>query len=78
MFRVEIVGVDISQNCSLEDSATLTILGRTLRLVIAIDDLALTNKPLRANWAERKATVLELVRNVVAINTGERSVRIST
>ncbi|KAI9568130.1 hypothetical protein HD554DRAFT_2219143 [Boletus coccyginus] len=57
------------ENCSLEDSATLTTLGRTLRLVIAINDLALTNKPLRANWAERKATVLELVRDVVMVNT---------
>ncbi|KAG8216452.1 hypothetical protein J3R82DRAFT_6559 [Butyriboletus roseoflavus] len=57
------------ENCSLEDSATLTTFGRTLRLVIAIDDLALTNKPLRANWDERKATVLGLVRDVVTVNT---------
>jgi hypothetical protein len=64
------VGVDnISQNCSLEDSVTLTTLGRTSRLVIAIDDLALTNKPLRANWHERKTTVLGLIRDVVAVNT---------
>lgn len=72
MLQVEIVGVDnIPQNCSLEDGATLTTLGRTLRLVIAIDDLALTNKPLRANWYERKTTVLGLIRDVVAVNTGE-------
>jgi len=71
LLRVQIMGVDVSQNCSLEDSAMLTTLGRTLRLVIAINDLALTNKPLHANWAERKATVLELVKDVVMVNTGE-------
>ncbi|KAH0834818.1 hypothetical protein J3R83DRAFT_10427 [Lanmaoa asiatica] len=57
------------ENCSLEDSAMLTTLGRTLRLVIAIDALSSTNKPLRANWDGRKVTVLELIRNMVAVNT---------
>lgn len=71
MFRVERAGIDISQNCSLEDSTTLTTLGRTLRLVAVIDDLALTNKPLRADWNERRGTVLGLVKDVVAVNTGE-------
>lgn len=64
-------GVDISQNCSLGNSDTLTTLGRTLRLVIAIINLTLTNKPLRANWDEKKGTVLGLIRDVVAVNTGE-------
>ncbi|KAF8434511.1 hypothetical protein L210DRAFT_3763021 [Boletus edulis BED1] len=57
------------ESCSLEDSATLTTLGRTLRLVIAIDDLALTNKPLRAKWDERKTTVLGLIKDMIAVNT---------
>ncbi|KAG6379677.1 hypothetical protein JVT61DRAFT_10198 [Boletus reticuloceps] len=57
------------ESCSLEDSATLTTLGRTLRLVIAIDDLALTNKPLRAKWDERKTTVLGLTKDMIAVNT---------
>lgn len=68
------MGDDMSQNCSLEDSATLTTLGRTLKLVIAIEDLALTNKPLRANWDERKTAVLGIIKDVVAVNTGGRLV----
>ncbi|KAF8551747.1 hypothetical protein OG21DRAFT_1605114 [Imleria badia] len=57
------------ENSSLEDSDTLTTLGRTLRLIIAIIDLTLTNKSLRANWDEKKGMVLGSIRDVVAVNT---------
>lgn len=71
MFLAKVVDVDIEQNCSLEDSGTLTTLGRTLRLVIAVDDLASTNKPFRADWDARRATVLGLVRDLVTVNTSK-------
>ncbi|KAF9226338.1 hypothetical protein BS17DRAFT_807138 [Gyrodon lividus] len=57
------------ENCSLEDSATLTTLGRTIKLLMAIEDLASTNKPLRANWEEKKSPILALIRDIVAVDT---------
>lgn len=54
------------ENCSFADSATLTMLGRSLRLILAIQDLVVTNKPLRANWDARKESILVLVKNLVS------------
>ncbi|KAG2132698.1 uncharacterized protein EDB93DRAFT_1323055 [Suillus bovinus] len=54
------------ENCSFADSATLTMLGRSLRLILTIQDLVLTNKPLRASWDGRKEPILTLVKNLVS------------
>ncbi|GJE86513.1 hypothetical protein PsYK624_025930 [Phanerochaete sordida] len=53
------------ENSSLGEPATLPLLHRTLRLVIAIEDLASTNKALRATWLERRAPILTLIRDLV-------------
>ncbi|KAH7921570.1 hypothetical protein BV22DRAFT_1096259 [Leucogyrophana mollusca] len=58
------------ENCSFSEDATLTALGRSLRLVLLIDDLVLTNKSLRASWEERRLSILTLVRNLVSADTG--------
>ncbi|KAG9311744.1 hypothetical protein JVU11DRAFT_7987 [Chiua virens] len=57
------------EECSLGDSIALTLLGRTLRLVIVIEDLTLTNKPLRENWNETRATAFGLVKELVMVDT---------
>ncbi|KAG1779464.1 hypothetical protein EV702DRAFT_1178536 [Suillus placidus] len=63
------------ENCSFADSATLTMLGRSLRLILAIQDLVLTNKPLRASWDGRKESILALVKNLVStkLDNADRS-----
>ncbi|KAG2146336.1 hypothetical protein DEU56DRAFT_932250 [Suillus clintonianus] len=63
------------ENCSFADSATLTMLGRSLRLILAVQDLVLTNKPLRASWDERKESILALVKNLVSarLDNADRS-----
>ncbi|TFK49320.1 hypothetical protein OE88DRAFT_1713557 [Heliocybe sulcata] len=54
------------ENCSFNDESSLVTLARTLWLVTAIQDLATTNKSLRAVWEERRQSVLTLVRDLVA------------
>lgn len=60
----------LSQNCSFADDSTLVTLGRTLRLIIAIRDLASTNKSLRAQWQERHMAILTLVKQLVTAKLG--------
>lgn len=55
------------ETCSFADSATLTMLGRSLRLILTIQDLVLTNKPLRASWDGRKESILALAKNLVSM-----------
>ncbi|KAH8102265.1 hypothetical protein BXZ70DRAFT_63905 [Cristinia sonorae] len=61
---------DIMENnlegASLEDQATLPALARTLELFVVIQDLALTNKALRALWKEREHTQLQMLRDLIA------------
>jgi hypothetical protein len=63
------------ETCSFADSATLTMLGRSLRLILAIQDLVLTNKPLRASWDGRKDSILALVKSLVStkLDNADRS-----
>lgn len=63
------------ETCSFADSATLTMLGRSLRLILAIQDLVLTNKPLRASWDGRKESILALVKSLVStkLDNADRS-----
>ncbi|KAJ7056206.1 hypothetical protein C8F01DRAFT_377750 [Mycena amicta] len=54
------------ENASLTDDDTLVVLARTLRLIILVQDLARTNKTLRATWEERHMTILTMVRDLAA------------
>ncbi|KAH9005649.1 hypothetical protein EDB86DRAFT_3177955 [Lactarius hatsudake] len=54
------------ENTSFEDDTTLTTLWRTIRLIQVIQDQALYNKALRADWKQRETTVLSLLRDIVA------------
>jgi hypothetical protein len=58
------------QNASLTDDETLVSLARTLRLIILIQDLTLTNKTLRASWQERQMQILTMVRDLAAGQLG--------
>ncbi|KAL1719117.1 hypothetical protein EV715DRAFT_272923 [Schizophyllum commune] len=54
------------ETLSLEDDAALPALARTLRLIIAVRDLATTAKSLRADWQEREKGILALVRDMAS------------
>ncbi|KAJ7096074.1 hypothetical protein C8R44DRAFT_889801 [Mycena epipterygia] len=54
------------ENAALTDDETLVTLARTLRLIILIQDLTLTNKSLRADWEERQMGILTMVRDLAA------------
>ncbi|KAJ7702616.1 hypothetical protein B0H16DRAFT_1394969 [Mycena metata] len=54
------------ENAALTHDDTLVSLARTLRLIILIQDLALTNKTLRASWEERQMQILTMVRDLAA------------
>ncbi|KAG6901384.1 hypothetical protein C0995_012648 [Termitomyces sp. Mi166 len=56
------------EESSLVDDATLVSLARTLRLVMLIQDLSLTNKLLRASWEERKMPILTMVRDLATVS----------
>ncbi|KAG6811117.1 hypothetical protein H0H92_008917 [Tricholoma furcatifolium] len=62
---------DIMENnleeSSLSDDESLVILARTLHLVILVQDLAATNKSLRAAWEERKMPILTIVRDLATV-----------
>ncbi|EGO03442.1 hypothetical protein SERLA73DRAFT_101568 [Serpula lacrymans var. lacrymans S7.3] len=53
------------EHCSISDNTTLVTLGRSLQLIIIIQDLVTTNKALRAEWEERQLSILTLVKNIV-------------
>ncbi|KAF5380135.1 hypothetical protein D9615_006188 [Tricholomella constricta] len=59
------------ENSSMTDDSTLVTLARTLRLIILIQDLASTNKSLRADWQERKMPILTLVRDLATVSIGD-------
>ena len=45
-------------------------LSRTLSLVSEVQNLASTNKSLRSQWHERRATILRLVRDLLLVKLG--------
>ncbi|CCM05109.1 uncharacterized protein FIBRA_07316 [Fibroporia radiculosa] len=55
------------ENSSLSDSSTFVTLSRTLRLYIAIEDLASTNKALRAAWQPRETACMTRIRDLATI-----------
>ncbi|EPQ53690.1 hypothetical protein GLOTRDRAFT_117039 [Gloeophyllum trabeum ATCC 11539] len=61
------------ENGSFNENSTLVTLARTFRLIIAIQDIATTNKSLRALWDERRQAVLTLVRDLIASRESSRA-----
>ena len=49
----------------------LVTLARTLRLVASIEELASTNKSLRASWQERKVSILIMIKDLATVSLGE-------
>ena len=60
----------VLQSSSFKDANTLVILSRTLRLLKVIRDLTFSNKYLREIWDQRSKTILVLIRDLLAIQTG--------
>lgn len=56
------------ENASITDDEMLVVLARTLRLVILIEDLASTNKSLRAGWQNRKMPILMVIRDLATVS----------
>ncbi|KAI0824805.1 hypothetical protein BC628DRAFT_1321461 [Trametes gibbosa] len=67
------------ENAALDDSSTYVTLSRTLRLFIIIEDLASTNKALRASWDERRDANLAMIRDLIStkLETGTVSTPLS-
>jgi hypothetical protein len=59
------------QNAPITDDETLVALARTLKLVVSIEELASTNKSLRASWQERKMSILTMIRDLATVSLGE-------
>ena len=59
------------QNASITDDEMLVALARTLRLIVSIEELASTNKSLRASWQERKMSILTMIRDLATVSLGE-------
>ncbi|KAI6007012.1 hypothetical protein EDD15DRAFT_2153315 [Pisolithus albus] len=57
--------------CSLQEADTLATLGRTLQLVITIEELVTTNKPLREGWERRRKTIFALIKKIIIVDTRE-------
>ncbi|GLB39355.1 putative ring finger [Lyophyllum shimeji] len=61
---------------SITDDTTLVTLARTLRLIILIQDLVLTNKALRASWQERRMPILTMVRDLATVSLDDLEVSV--
>ncbi|KAG7441328.1 uncharacterized protein BT62DRAFT_937246 [Guyanagaster necrorhizus] len=53
-------------NSSFDDDDTFVSLAQTLRLILVIKDLALTNKVLREDWRSRRLPILKMVRDLAS------------
>lgn len=64
----------VVQAASATDDSTLVALSRALRLISTIVDLASTNKSLRADWEQRRITILTMVRDLAMVKLGEDTI----
>jgi stearoyl-CoA desaturase (delta-9 desaturase) len=64
------MGLTTWQNSSITDDGTLVTLARSLRLVIIMEDLVKTNKPLKLEWESRRKNVLQLIRDIALVKLG--------
>ncbi|TFK41660.1 hypothetical protein BDQ12DRAFT_678315 [Crucibulum laeve] len=55
------------ENSHITEDTSLVQLSRSLRLFIVIQDLALSNKSLRADWEARKVPILTMVRDLATV-----------
>lgn len=60
----------MAQNCSFDDPSTLALLTRTLNLLTAVQELAISNKPLRELCFQRALSVLIMVKELVIKSKG--------
>lgn len=67
----------LMQNSTFDDDATFVSLAHTLKLILVIKDLTLTNKVLREDWQTRRLPILKLVRDLASSRLGMQSKRFS-
>lgn len=61
------------ENSTFDDDATFVSLAHTLKLILIIKDLALTNKVLREDWQRRRLSILKLVRDLASSRPDENA-----
>ncbi|KAJ3861751.1 hypothetical protein EV359DRAFT_46545 [Lentinula novae-zelandiae] len=67
-FIFDVVENNIESFSASASSLQLITLARTIRLVGHIQDLAATNKSLRAEWSERKGGIMKGIRRMILLN----------
>ena len=67
----------LMQNSTFDDDATFVSLAHTLKLILVIKDLALTNRVLREDWQTWRLPILKLVRDLASSRLGMESERFS-
>ncbi|KAK0191944.1 hypothetical protein F5146DRAFT_1102178 [Armillaria mellea] len=61
------------ENSTFDDDTTFVSLAHTLKLILVIKDLALTNKVLREDWQTRQLPILKLVRDLASSRLDENA-----
>ncbi|PBK68595.1 hypothetical protein ARMSODRAFT_958257 [Armillaria solidipes] len=61
------------ENSTFDDDATFVSLAHTLKLILVIKDLILTNKVLREDWQTRRLPILKLVRDLASSRLDENA-----
>ncbi|KAK0229492.1 hypothetical protein EDD85DRAFT_130041 [Armillaria nabsnona] len=61
------------ENSTFDDDATFVSLVHTLKLILVIKDLTLTNKALREDWQTRRLPILKLVRDLASSRLDENA-----
>ncbi|KAK2461029.1 hypothetical protein APHAL10511_006970 [Amanita phalloides] len=64
------------EGSDIKDDMMLTVLARSLRLVLAIEDLASTNTSFSENWEPRKKKILRTVRDMVMVKLDETGISV--
>lgn len=59
------------QAADIMNDMALAPLARSLKLIIAIQEVAATNKVLKAEWSKREVPVLKMVRDLASVRIGE-------
>lgn len=61
------------ENSTFDDDTTFVSLAHTLKLILVIKDLALTNRVLREDWQTRRLPILKLVRDLASSRLDENA-----
>ncbi|KAJ3894553.1 hypothetical protein GG344DRAFT_40829 [Lentinula edodes] len=78
-FIFDVVENNIESSSASNSSLQLITLARTIRLVGHIQDLAATNRSLRAEWSERKGGIMKGIRGMILLDrdTAEEEIEAS-